>query len=71
VQRTIQEIDDFAKHSDELQIQRHIDRLENNINWQGTPFQQRAEVVVNQAKNELAKVKSTSYSFTVQLLDPE
>ena len=68
-QRTIQEMDDFAKHSDELQ--RHIDRLENDINWQGTPFQQRTEVVVNQAKNELAKVKSTSYSFTVQLLDPE
>ncbi|KAF9644135.1 hypothetical protein BDM02DRAFT_3272627 [Thelephora ganbajun] len=68
-QRTIQEMEDFAKHADELQ--RHIDRLENDINWQGTPFQQRTEVVVNQAKHELAKVKSTSYSFTVQLLDPE
>lgn len=68
-QRTIQEMDDFAKHADELQ--RHIDRLENDINWQGTPFQQRTEVVVNQARHELSKVKSTSYSFTVQLLDPE
>ena len=68
-QRTIKELDDFEKHADELQ--RHIDRLENDFNWQGTPFQQRTEVVVNQAKSELAKIKSTSYSFTVQLLDPE
>lgn len=68
-QRTIKELYDFEKRADELQ--RHIDGLENDINWEGAPLEQHTEVVVNQAKSELAKIKSTSYSFTVQLLDPE
>ena len=62
-------MDDFAKHTDELQ--RCINHLVNDINWQGTPFQQHTQVVVNQAKHELMKVKSTSYLFMVQLSDPE
>jgi len=65
-QRTIQELERFAKHADELQ--RHIDLLGDVLNQQGALL---PNAFVGQAKLELAKVRSKSFSFTVQLLDPD
>lgn len=68
-QKTIQEMDRFVKHADELQ--RSIDLLEGVVNRQGIRFQQSPDVFVTQAKDELSKLRSKSYSFTVQLFDPD
>jgi len=61
-QRTIQELDRFAKHGDELQ--RTIDLLGGIMN-------QLPNALANQAKLELDNLRSKSLSFTVQLLDPD
>jgi len=64
-QRTIQQLDRFAKHADELH--RTIDLLGGVINQ----LQQFPGSLVGQAKLELDSLRSKSHSFTVQLLDPD
>jgi len=55
---------------DVADLQMQIDLL-GGIGRQGMLFQQPPNAVVNQAKNELEKLKSKSYSFTVQTLDAD
>ena len=61
-QRTIRELDRITKHGDELQ---------RTINMLGGVLAQLPNALVNQAKLEIDDLTSKSYSFTVQLLDPD
>ncbi|TDL23245.1 hypothetical protein BD410DRAFT_747294 [Rickenella mellea] len=66
---TIQTYDDFQKQADE--IQRHLDTLQGDTSWQGTPNQPRVEAAIEATKNELAKVHAQQFAAQVQILDPE
>lgn len=66
-QRSIQQLDRFSKHADELQ--RTIDLLGGVINI--NQLQQFPGTLVNQAMLELDSLRAKSYSFTAQLLDPD
>jgi len=52
-------------------MQRHLDMLNGDGSWMGTPFQARTEDAINQVKTELGKIKTQQLAFQVQLLDPE
>ncbi|KAF7288510.1 U-box domain-containing protein [Mycena chlorophos] len=67
--RTISTYTDFGKHIDELQ--RHLDMINADTSWQGTPFQAQGEAAVNRVKTELAKIRMQQLSYEAQLLDPE
>ena len=66
-QRSIQQLDRFSKHADELQ--RTIDLLGGVINI--NQLQQFPGTLVNQAMLELDSLRAKSYSFTAQLMDPD
>ncbi|EIW81074.1 hypothetical protein CONPUDRAFT_55967 [Coniophora puteana RWD-64-598 SS2] len=67
--RTIQTYEDFAKHLDDLQ--RHMEYLEGDGSWRGSPFQARTEHALNAVKAEQAKIQAHQLAFRIQLLDPE
>ncbi|KAF7314288.1 U-box domain-containing protein [Mycena kentingensis (nom. inval.)] len=67
--RAISTYNDFAKHVDELQ--RHLDMINSDTSWQGTPFQAQGEAAVNRVKTELGKIRMQQLSYEAQLLDPE
>lgn len=67
--RTIQTHTDLQKHMDD--IQRHLDYLNGDGSWQGTPMQARTEAAINQVKLEQAKIRSSQMAFEAQLNDPD
>ncbi|KAJ7644172.1 ubiquitin elongating factor core-domain-containing protein [Roridomyces roridus] len=66
---TITSFLDLAKHVDE--IQRHLDLLNGDGSWMGTPMQGRTEAAINATKTELAKIRMQQLAYESQLLDPE
>ncbi|TFK52628.1 hypothetical protein OE88DRAFT_1628311 [Heliocybe sulcata] len=68
-QKTIQSYDDLAKTTDDMR--RHLDMLQGDTSWQGTPFQARAEAAINTVKNEMSKVHVQQLAYETQLGDPE
>ncbi|KZT25406.1 hypothetical protein NEOLEDRAFT_1133784 [Neolentinus lepideus HHB14362 ss-1] len=68
-QKTIQSYDDLAKTIDDMR--RHLDMLQGDTSWQGTPFQARAEAAINTVKTEMSKVHMQQFAYETQLSDPE
>ncbi|KAF7298968.1 U-box domain-containing protein [Mycena indigotica] len=66
---TISTYNDFGKHLEELQ--RHLDMINADTSWQGTPFQAQGEAAVTRVKTEIAKIRMQQLSYEAQLLDPE
>jgi ubiquitin conjugation factor E4 B len=52
-------------------MQRHLDMLNGDGSWMGTPFQARTETAINQVKVEMGKIQSQQLAYRVQILDPE
>ncbi|KAF8645185.1 hypothetical protein AX16_008012 [Volvariella volvacea WC 439] len=67
--KTIQTYNNLAKHLDD--IQRHLDFLQGNGAWMGTPLQARTQAAINQVKIEQGKIRAQQIAFEAQLLDPE
>ncbi|KAJ7095825.1 ubiquitin elongating factor core-domain-containing protein [Mycena belliarum] len=67
--RTISTYSDLAKHIEDMQ--RHLDMLNGDGSWMGSPMQARTEVAINTVKAELGKIRMQQLAFEAQLLDPE
>ncbi|KAF8798969.1 hypothetical protein BYT27DRAFT_7202705 [Phlegmacium glaucopus] len=67
--QTIQNYNNLAKHIDDLQ--RHLDMLNGDGSWMGSPLQARTEAAINHVKNEQGKIRSQQLTFEAGLLDPE
>ncbi|KAJ7672776.1 ubiquitin elongating factor core-domain-containing protein [Mycena rosella] len=66
---TISTYSDLAKHLDEMQ--RHVDMLNGDGSWMGSPMQARTEQAINTTKVEMGKIRMQQLAFEAQLLDPE
>ncbi|KAF8579833.1 hypothetical protein K439DRAFT_1522775 [Ramaria rubella] len=66
--RTIQEHDELGKELD--QMQRHLDAINADTTWQGTPGQARVDAQIQAVKNEMAKLHQSIFAYQVQLADP-
>ncbi|KAJ6613305.1 ubiquitin elongating factor core-domain-containing protein [Mycena sp. CBHHK59/15] len=67
--RTISTYTDLAKHLEDMQ--RHLDMLNGDGSWMGSPLQARTEQAINSVKNEMGKIRMQQLAFEAQLLDPE
>ncbi|KAF5382739.1 hypothetical protein D9615_002873 [Tricholomella constricta] len=67
--KTIQTYNNLAKHIEDLQ--RHLDMVNGDGSWMGSPMQGRVQAAINQVKNEQAKIRSRQLAFEAQLTDPE
>ncbi|KAF8139503.1 ubiquitin elongating factor core-domain-containing protein [Mycena galopus ATCC 62051] len=67
--RTISTYSDLAKHLDDMQ--RHLDMLQGDGSWMGSPAQARTEQAINAVKAEMGKIRMQQLAFEAQLLDPE
>ncbi|KAF8964409.1 ubiquitin elongating factor core-domain-containing protein [Flammula alnicola] len=67
--RTIQTYNDLSKHIDELQ--RHLDMLNGDGSWMGSPLQARTEAAIKHVKNEQAKIRAQQLAYDAGLLDPD
>ncbi|KAJ7044177.1 ubiquitin conjugation factor E4 [Mycena alexandri] len=67
--RTISTYSDLAKHTEDMQ--RHLDMLNGDGSWMGSPLQARTEQAINTVKVEMAKIRMQQLAFEAQLLDPE
>ncbi|KAL6304363.1 ubiquitin conjugation factor E4 [Sparassis latifolia] len=68
-QKTVSTFDDLAKQYDE--INRHLEMLEGDGSWRGTPFQARTEAAINAVKVEQDKILTQQLAYQAQLADPE
>ncbi|KAF8158117.1 ubiquitin elongating factor core-domain-containing protein [Crassisporium funariophilum] len=66
---TITNYNNLAKHVDELQ--RHLDMLNGDGSWMGSPLQARTEAAIQHVKNEQGKIKRQQLAYEAGLLDPE
>ncbi|KAJ7250831.1 ubiquitin elongating factor core-domain-containing protein [Mycena haematopus] len=67
--RTISTYSDLAKHLEDMQ--RHLDMLQGDGSWMGSPLQARTEQAINTVTVEMAKIRMQQLAFEAQLLDPE
>jgi ubiquitin conjugation factor E4 B len=67
--RTIQSYNDLGKHHSEMQ--RHLDMVNGDGSWMGSPLQARTEATINAVKTEMGKLHTQQLAFLAQLLDPE
>ncbi|KAG6812561.1 hypothetical protein H0H92_002213 [Tricholoma furcatifolium] len=67
--KTIQTFNNLGKHLDDLK--RHLEHLNGDGSWMGTPYQARVEAAINQVKNEQAKIQMQQLAYQAQLSDPE
>ncbi|TFK40817.1 ubiquitin elongating factor core-domain-containing protein [Crucibulum laeve] len=67
--RTIQSYNGLARHVED--VQRHLDMLQGDGSWMGTPMQTRTETTINLVKIEKAKIRMQQLSFETGLLEPE
>ncbi|KAH9841644.1 ubiquitin elongating factor core-domain-containing protein [Rhodofomes roseus] len=68
-QKTISTFEDLARQYDEMN--RHLEVLEGDGSWRGSPLQARVEHSINAVKTEMDKAMATQLAYTVQLADPE
>ncbi|KZT09134.1 uncharacterized protein LAESUDRAFT_801836 [Laetiporus sulphureus 93-53] len=68
-QKTISTFEDLARQYDEMN--RHLEMLEGDGSWRGSPLQARTEHAINAVKAELEKVLTTQLAYTTQLSEPE
>ncbi|KAJ7212066.1 ubiquitin conjugation factor E4, partial [Mycena pura] len=52
-------------------LQRHLDTINGDGSWMGSPLQARTEAMVNRIKAEMGNIRMQQLAFEAQLLDPE
>ncbi|KAG6900051.1 hypothetical protein C0993_003682 [Termitomyces sp. T159_Od127] len=67
--KTIQTFNNLAKHLEDLK--RHLEYINGDGSWMGSPLQARVEAAINQVKNEQNKIRIQQLTFQTQLCDPE
>ncbi|KAG8932849.1 hypothetical protein FRC03_000161 [Tulasnella sp. 419] len=67
--RTISTHHDLEKHIDE--IQQHLERIEGDRSFIGTPVQAQAEAAIARVKKGREKIHMELFAYQVQLLDPD
>ncbi|KAG6890617.1 hypothetical protein C0995_006593 [Termitomyces sp. Mi166 len=67
--KTIQTFNNLAKHLEDLK--RHLEYINGDGSWMGSPMQARVEAAINQVKNEQNKIRIQQLAFQTQLSDPE
>ncbi|KAH0586206.1 hypothetical protein H2248_007462 [Termitomyces sp. 'cryptogamus'] len=67
--KTIQTFNNLAKHLEDLK--RHLEFINGDGSWMGSPMQGRVEATINQVKNEQNKIRIQQLAFQTQLCDPE
>ncbi|PCH40023.1 hypothetical protein WOLCODRAFT_88418 [Wolfiporia cocos MD-104 SS10] len=67
--KTISITEELAKQYDEMK--RHMEMLEGDGSWRGTPLQARTEHAINAVKIEMEKAMATQIAYSAQLADPE
>jgi ubiquitin conjugation factor E4 B len=69
MQQTIRRYEDSLKHYDELR--NHIESIEADNSWMGTPFQARTEASLRMAKEQRSQVGASQFAYRTALEDPE
>ncbi|KIL63235.1 hypothetical protein M378DRAFT_79950 [Amanita muscaria Koide BX008] len=67
--KTISTYNSLAKLLED--IQRHLEWLEGDGSWMGSPLQARTEAAIRQAKLERDKVRAHQFAFEAGLVEPE
>ncbi|KAI0346029.1 hypothetical protein BDW22DRAFT_1353692 [Trametopsis cervina] len=69
LQKTISALDELSREHSE--ITRHLEQLQGDGSWQGTPLQARVEQAINAAKVEQEKLEASQLALQTQLAEPE
>ncbi|KAK2465341.1 hypothetical protein APHAL10511_002695 [Amanita phalloides] len=67
--KTISTYNNLAKILED--IQRHLDWLQGDGSWMGSPLQARTEAAIRQVKLEQDKIRSQQFAFEAGLVEPE
>ncbi|RDX42611.1 hypothetical protein OH76DRAFT_1410953 [Lentinus brumalis] len=68
-QKIVNNVEDLGRQYDD--IRRHLEVLQSDQSWRGTPFQARTEAAINAGKAEQDKIYAAQLSYDTQLADPE
>ncbi|KAI0365724.1 ubiquitin conjugation factor E4 [Pilatotrama ljubarskyi] len=68
-QKIVNTVEELARQYDE--IRRHLDTLNADQSWRGTPFQARTEAAINAAKAQQDAIGAAELAYQVQLNEPE
>ncbi|KAI1793388.1 ubiquitin elongating factor core-domain-containing protein [Ganoderma leucocontextum] len=67
--KLVNNVEDLGRQYDD--IRRHLDVLQSDQSWRGTPFQARTEAAINAGKAEQDKLYAAQLTYETQLADPE
>ncbi|PIL22469.1 hypothetical protein GSI_15157 [Ganoderma sinense ZZ0214-1] len=67
--KLVNNVEDLNRQYDD--IRRHLEVLQSDQSWRGTPFQARTEAAINAGKAEQDKVYAAQLAYETQLADPE
>ncbi|KAJ3503365.1 hypothetical protein NLJ89_g8468 [Agrocybe chaxingu] len=67
--KTIDSYNNLGKHVEDLQ--RHIDMLNGDGTWMGSPMQGRVQAAIDHVKKELGKIQSHRFAYEAGLMEPE
>ncbi|KAI0823925.1 ubiquitin conjugation factor E4 [Trametes gibbosa] len=68
-QKIVNVLEDLGRQYDE--IRRHVELLEGDQSWRGTPFQARTEMAINTAKSQQDSLAAAMRAYEAQLGEPE
>ncbi|KAH9947558.1 ubiquitin elongating factor core-domain-containing protein [Amylocystis lapponica] len=68
-QKTISTFEELARQYDDMS--RHLEMLNGDGSWRGTPFQARTETAIKAVEAEQDKVLTQQLAYQAQLADPE
>ncbi|KAI0670862.1 ubiquitin conjugation factor E4 [Trametes maxima] len=68
-QKIVNNIEEIWKQQDDLR--RHLDVLNSDQSWRGTPYQARTEASINAAKVQLDALWAAQMAYEAQLSEPE
>ncbi|KAI0755049.1 ubiquitin elongating factor core-domain-containing protein [Daedaleopsis nitida] len=68
-QKIVNSIEHLAREYDD--IRRHIEAIQGDNSWRGTPYQARTEATINAGKAEQDKIYAAQLAYETQLGEPE
>ncbi|KAI0770227.1 ubiquitin elongating factor core-domain-containing protein [Fomes fomentarius] len=68
-QKIVNNFEELARQYED--IRRHLEVLQGDQSWQGTPFQARTEAAINAGKAEQDKIYAAQLAYETQLAEPE
>ncbi|KAI0712081.1 ubiquitin elongating factor core-domain-containing protein [Earliella scabrosa] len=68
-QKIVNNMEELARQYED--IRRHLDAIQNDQSWRGTPFQARTEATLNAGKAEQDKIYAAQLAYETQLAEPE